>query len=87
MNQLIDKLPADIQDAYKVLLQRCPEPSFARKVLKIVLVASRPLTVDEIDVTLHVNEHISSYDNLELEGRSRLEDILPTRCGLIISII
>ena len=89
MNQLIDELPAGIQDAYKNLLQRCLEPSFAKtkKVLQIVLVAGRPLTVDEIDVALHVNEDTSSYDNLELEGRSRLEDTLPTLCGLIISII
>ena len=43
--------------------------------------------MDEIDVALHVNEDTSSYNNLELEGRSRLKDILPTRYGLIISII
>lgn len=87
MNQLIDELPAGIQDAYETLLQRCPVPSFAKKVFQIVLVACRPLTVDEMDVALHVNEHTSSYDDLELEGRSRLEDILPTRCGLMISIV
>ena len=87
MNKLIDELPAGIQDAYENLLERCFEPSFTKKVLQIVLVASRPLTVDEIDVALHVKENTSSYNNLELEGRSRLEDILPTRCGLMISII
>ncbi|KAL9023939.1 MAG: hypothetical protein Q9196_006870, partial [Gyalolechia fulgens] len=87
MNQLIDKLPEGIQDAYETLLQKCPEPSFARKVLQIVLVAARPLTVEEIDVALHVNEHTSSYDDLELEGSSRLEEMLPTRCGLMISIV
>ncbi|KAI4219875.1 MAG: hypothetical protein L6R40_008705 [Gallowayella cf. fulva] len=33
MNQLIDNLPAGLYDVYEVLLQRCPERSFARKVL------------------------------------------------------
>ena len=87
MNQLIDKLPAGIQDAYKILFQRCPEPSFVRKVLQIVLVASRPLTVEEMDVALNINEYTSSYDDLELEGSPRLEEMLPTRYSLIISII
>ncbi|KAI4139929.1 MAG: hypothetical protein L6R39_006038 [Caloplaca ligustica] len=87
MNQLIDKLPAGIQEAYEALLQRCPEPSFARKVFQIVLVAYQPLTLDEMDVALKVSEHTSSYADLELEGSSRLQDILPTRCGLMISVV
>jgi len=87
INELIDELPADIQDAYETLLQRCPQPLFARKVLQIVLVAGRPLTLDEMDVALNVNKQTSSYTNLELEGPSRLQETLPSRCGLMVSII
>ena len=87
INELIDELPADIQDAYETLLQRCPQPLFARKVLQIVLVAGRPLTLDEMDVALNVNKQTSSYTNLELEGSSRLQETLPSRCGLMVSII
>ena len=87
MNELIDNLPTGILDAYETLLQKCPEPLFARKVLQIVLVAGRPLTLNEMDVALNVNEQTSSYINLELEGPSRLQETLPSRCGLIVSII
>jgi len=87
INELIDELPADIQDAYETLLQRCPQPLFARKVLQIVLVAGRPLTLDEMDVALNVNKQTSSYTNLEREGFSRLQETLPSRCGLMVSII
>jgi len=87
INELIDNLPTGIQDAYETLLQKCPEPLFARKVLQIVLVAGRPLTLDEMDVALNVNEQTSSYINLELEGPSRLQETLPSRCGLMVSII
>jgi len=87
INELIDELPADIQDAYETLLQRCPQPLFARKVLQIVLVAGRPLTLDEMDVALNVNKQTSSYTNLEREGSSRLQETLPSRCGLMVSII
>ena len=87
MDRLIDNLPDDIKGFYEVLLQKCPDPVFARKVLQIVLVAARPLTLTEIDVALNVNEQTSSYATLEQEGPSRLQETLPSRCGLTISII
>ncbi|KAL9632949.1 MAG: hypothetical protein Q9164_004994 [Protoblastenia rupestris] len=87
MNELIDKLPASIQDAYEILLQRCPDPLFARKVLQIVLVAGRPLTLDEMDFALNINERTLSYADLELEGMARLQETLSSRCGLMISIV
>ena len=87
MNELIDNLPSGIQDSYETLLQRCPDPPFAKKVLQIVLVACRPLTLDEIDLAIGINEQTSSYADLELEGSSRLQETLPSRCGLMVSII
>ena len=87
MNELIDSLPSGIQDSYETLLQRCPNRLFARKVLQIVLVAYRPLTLDEIDLAIGVNEQTVSYTDLELEGSSRLQETLPSRCGLMVSIV
>ncbi|KAL9100922.1 MAG: hypothetical protein Q9163_003758 [Psora crenata] len=87
MNEVIDNLPSGIQDSYEALLQRCPNRLFAKKVLQIVLVAWRPLTLEEIDVAMGVNEQTSSYADLELEGSSRLQETLPSRCGLMVSII
>ncbi len=87
MNELIDHLPASIQESYEILLQRCPDSLFARKVLRVVLVARRPLTLDEMDVTLKVSEKTSSYPDLELEGASRIRETLPSRCGLMLSIV
>ncbi|KAL2046066.1 hypothetical protein N7G274_001513 [Stereocaulon virgatum] len=87
MDRLVDNLPDDIKGSYEVLLQKCPDSVFARKVLQLVLVAARPLTLTEIDVALNVNEQTSSYATLEQEGPSRLQETLPSRCGLMISII
>ena len=87
MDRLIDRLPDDIQGSYEVLLQKCPDPVFARKVLQVLLVAARPLTLREIDVALNINEQTSSYADLEQEGPSRLQETLPTRCGLMVSVI
>ena len=87
MDRLIDNLPDDILGSYDVLLQKCPDLVFAKKVLQIVLAAAQPLTLTEIDVALNVNEQTSLYADLEQEGPSRLQETLPSRCGLMVSII
>ena len=89
LDKPIDDLPDDIQGAYEVLLQKCPKPDFARRVLQVVLVAARPLTLSEMGFALGVNAQTSSYADLdlELEKPSRLQETLPSRCGLMISII
>ena len=55
--------------------------------LQIVLIAARPLILAELDIALHVNKQTSSYADLELEGSSRLQEILPSRYGLMVSIV
>ncbi len=87
MNELIGDLPSGIQDSYEALLQKCPNRQFAKKVLQIILVARRPLEIDEIDIAIGVSEQTSSYADLELEGSSRLQETLPSRCGLMVSVI
>ena len=86
MNKIIDDLPSGMQDAYKALLQKSPDPLFAQKVLQIVCVAYRPLTVGEMDLALNINEQTTSYKDLDLEGDARLQETLPSRCGLMVSI-
>ncbi len=87
MNRLIDKLPSDIHDSYETLLRKCPDAPFAKRVLQVLLVAYRPLTLEEIDHAININEQTSSYADLELEGSTHLYDTLPSRCGLMVSIV
>ena len=89
LNKLIDNLPADIQTLYELLLQKSPDPEFANKVLQIVLVAARPLTVTEMDVAVNLKDYATSYADLEeeLEGPQRIEETLSSRCGMMISVI
>lgn len=87
MDKLIDNLPSDIQDSYERLLKVCPDRPFTEKVFQIILVAGRPLTLNEIDFATSVRENSSSYTDLELEGSSRLQKTLPSRCGLMVSVI
>lgn len=69
------------------MLRKTPKPAYARKALQLVLVARRPLTVDELDVALSITKDIKNSKDLELLGSSRLKETLPSLCGLTISII
>ena len=81
--QMIFRVPT------KYCFRNVPTLVFARKVLQIVLVAGRPLTLSEMNFALRVNPQTLSYIDLalELEGPSRLQETLPSRCGLMISFI
>ena len=87
LDRLIDNLPDNIQASYEILLEKSPDRDFAKRVLQIVLTAARPLTLDEMDIALHIDAQTLSYAKLEREGSDRLRKTLPTRCGLIVSII
>ena len=80
-------MPSGIQDSYETLLQRCPNRPFAKKMLQIVLMTRRPLTLDEINFAIGVNKQTLSCTDLELKGSSRLQETLSSRCDLITSII
>ena len=88
-NKLIDNLPADIEGCYEHLLQKSTDPEFASKVLDLVLVAARPLTVTELDVAMNIEAQTSSYADLEdeLEGPCRIRDTIQSRCGMMVSVI
>ena len=87
IDSLIDNLPNNVKEAYEVLLKKCPDHNFTTKVLQIVLVAARPLSLVEMDVALHIDDRTVSEAKLDGEGTDRLRETLPSRCGLMISVI
>ncbi|KAL9625383.1 MAG: hypothetical protein Q9160_000446 [Pyrenula sp. 1 TL-2023] len=87
MNDLIDDLPDGITKAYETLLKKTPRPAYARKALHLVLAARRPLKVDEMDAALSITEDVSTSEELELQGSSRLKYTLPSLCVLTVSIV
>ena len=87
LEEIITGLPDGIMETYEKLLSRCRDQRFARKVLQTVLVAMRPLTLEEMDVILHINSSSTSLSQLPLTGSLRLKDTLPGKCGNMITVI
>ncbi|KAK2600219.1 hypothetical protein QQS21_005015 [Conoideocrella luteorostrata] len=78
-------LPETVNDAYEQILNRSKEPSSARKALSIILAASRPLTLSEMNIAVNISES-RSMDDLDLEDEDEFKYLLRSWCGLFVSI-
>lgn len=82
----IARLPKSVNEAYEQILAKSKNDPMVRKALSIVLAASRPLTVSEMNIAVNVNEQSRSVHSLDLEQQKDFETRLRTWCGLFISI-
>ena len=67
MEQLLKKLPATIYEAHEHMLIQSPEPKRARTLLHIVLAATRPLTLEEMNMALNVKKGQKSRKEVDLQ--------------------
>ncbi|KAL3587781.1 hypothetical protein FPOAC2_13692 [Fusarium poae] len=56
------------------------------KVLRIILAASRPLTLSEMNVAVNIDDKCQSIDDLDLEDDEDFKARLRSWCGLFVSI-
>lgn len=84
----ISTLPRSVNEAYECILNRSKEeePMMARKALSIVLAASRPLTVSEMNAAMNIDENSQSIHELDLEDDEDFQSRLRSCCGLFVSI-
>ncbi|RDH21372.1 ankyrin [Aspergillus niger ATCC 13496] len=82
----IGQLPNSVNEAYDKILSKSGDDGIVLKVLSIILAASRPLTVSEINVALNVEQTLQSLQDLDLEPEKQFTTRLRSQCGLFISI-
>ncbi|KAH7146623.1 hypothetical protein B0J13DRAFT_606841 [Dactylonectria estremocensis] len=82
----IGTLPRSINEAYEQILNKSKEHAMARKALSIILAASRPLTVSEMNVAMNIDATSQSIHDLDLEDEEDFRSSLRSWCGLFISI-
>lgn len=83
---IIRWIPVTMNDAYERILSRSTNLRGARKLLHIVLGAYRPLTLDEMNVALSVEDDSRSIDQLDLESTSSFHTTVRDLCGLLVNI-
>ena len=91
LDHLIDTLPQSVNQAYDKILSRSTDVETiqkVRKALSIMLVAVRPLTLEEMNIAVNIefSPRSESRKDLNLEDKQDFKVTLRNWCGLFISI-
>jgi ankyrin repeat domain-containing protein 50 len=89
LRQVIGSLPDTVDKAYEAILSKVRDKKRARKLLCIVVAAARPLTLNEMNIALAIEDHHRSYEDLgdDLENQTRFKDTVRQLCGLFVNVI
>ncbi|OAP64317.1 hypothetical protein AYL99_00289 [Fonsecaea erecta] len=89
VRRAVQQLPQSVDGAYTKILEGSRNPEKARKLLHIIIGATRPLTVGEMAMMMALDGSHKSYDDIEqeLEPDERFETTLRDICGLFVVII
>ncbi|MCJ1424372.1 hypothetical protein MMC29_002260 [Sticta canariensis] len=91
----IEKLPHTVEEAYEKILGKINRSDYvekARRLLHIIVAAARPLTLQELNIALTIDEKLQqrrscrSYHDLDLESQEEFQDRIRNLCGLFVSI-
>ncbi|KAJ4855513.1 ankyrin repeats (3 copies) domain-containing protein [Trichoderma breve] len=88
---IIKTHPKSINEAYEKILSKSQNEYMVRRALGIVLAASRPLTLSEMNIAMSINDTTqdnttNTFDDLDLEDERDFKSRLRSLCGLFISI-
>ena len=88
IDSVIDTLPESVNQAYDKILNRSKEQHKVQKILLIILAATRPLTLKEMNVAVNVqfSPRFTSAADLDLEDEECFKNTIRNWCGLFISI-
>lgn len=87
IRKAVSCLPPTVGKAYEEILNRSTDPEEAKKLLHIVVAATRPLTLAEMAVALALQSNHRSYKDLDLKAEKRFREHERDLCGLFVTII
>lgn len=87
IDSAIDTLPESINEAYEQILTKAQNNPTVLRALKVILAASRPLTLEEMNIALSIDTlSTSSFHDLDLEEAEEFQQRLQSWCGLFVSV-
>jgi ankyrin repeat domain-containing protein 50 len=87
LKSTIRELPRTIDQAYEAILSKIKDQKQAQKLFHIILAATRPLTLTELNIFLSIKDEHRSLTDIELENEARFATSIKNICGLFISVI
>ena len=86
VDSTIATLPKTVNQAYEQILNKSKEHPMVRKVLSIILAASRPLTLLEMNIAVNIDDISQSIHDVDLEKEEDFKSRLRSWCGLFVAI-
>ena len=87
VKNLLRTLPTTVDDVYNSILRKATDQVQAKKLLQIIVAATRPLSLDEVGVALAITEETQCYEDLELQRGEQLAIAVRNTCGLFVHIV
>lgn len=87
ISQATTHLPKTVYEAYEKILSKSLDPGEAERLLHIVVAATRPLTLKEMNFALTLQAHHQSYADLDLKTDERFSEIVRDLCGLFVTVV
>ena len=84
--RIVSDTPHDLTELYTEILDKSSDPKEARRILHIVVGATRPLTLAEMFVAFRIRQHHRTTQDIE-DMPLRFETTVKNLCGLFIRII
>ncbi|RYP09068.1 hypothetical protein DL765_008590 [Monosporascus sp. GIB2] len=86
ISQVTTHLPKTVDEAYDKILSKSCHVEVAKRLLHIVVAATRPLTLKEMDFALALQEYHESYTHIDshLIPEERFREFVQDLCGLFV---
>jgi len=80
-------IPQSVDQAYTAILDKSPDRERAKRLLHIVLAAARPMTLQETNVAMVMEECCTSYKSLDHWRPEVCATRIKNTCGLFLSVV
>ncbi|KAK4446795.1 ankyrin repeat-containing domain protein [Podospora aff. communis PSN243] len=80
-------LPQSVEEAYEKILSKSYDVQESKRLLSIIVAATRPLTLAEMAVALTIRKEHASYRDLNLKSEERFREYLRDLCGLFVTVV
>lgn len=85
--QIFHEIPDSVDAVYTAILDRSTDNKQARRLLAIICVATRPLTVQEMIIALTIERDCEKYKDLDTESEDFSKRYIRNVCGLFVTIV
>ncbi|KAL1591697.1 hypothetical protein SLS60_011696 [Paraconiothyrium brasiliense] len=89
IESLLSTLPSNVDEAYEEILNKSQDDGSVETLLQIILAASHPLSLDELNVAFTLaqdEERIESYAELQSNLWPNFSQVVQDLCGLFVNV-